>query len=244
MDPHLGRIDYCSLSDQTLMELFIDGLGEETQRQYQRDDGTYCDFPREWRCVYVEDDKVMISLTYVRGKGGSLQLSYLPQNVRALDANERGIEGSVYLTHLPANMDLLRIHNNQLTGSIDLAHLPAGMGHLSLNNNQFEGSIDLTKLPEKMQNIFLNNNRLEGSIDLSHLPKQMRNLDLESNQFTGSFVATNLPMGVRRVSAGWNQFHAIAVVDSQTKASIHLMESGVTSVVDENGNERMEKVTL
>ena len=63
-------------------------------------------------------------------------------------------------------------------------------------------------------------------------------LFIESNFFQGSFIATNLSEALKQLKALGNQFSEIAVVDSKTEAHIDISESGVTSVVDENGNER------
>ena len=34
VDPNLGRADYASFSDQTLMEMLYEGFGERTKREH------------------------------------------------------------------------------------------------------------------------------------------------------------------------------------------------------------------
>ena len=63
----------------------------------------------------------------------------------------------------------------------------------------------------------------------------MEELYLAKNDLSGSFVAKRVPQGLFTIDARGNNFNAVAVVESETHANINLQESGVTSVVDENG---------
>ena len=285
--PSLGRVDYGSLSDQTLMEMLIEGFDEETKRKYQDEHGIYSDVC-EWPGITCDlDDRVVEIQIKTRHVIGSLELCYVPPEVKLVRINSRGgskMTGSVDLTRLPKRMNLLILNNNrltgkidltrlppvmeclnlslnQLTGEIDLTHLPDGMVFLSLEGNQLTGEIHLTQLPDGMKSLSLYKNQLTGEIDLTRLPPVMKYLDLSLNQLTGSvdliklpwkmqdlllnnnrlsgsFVITRVPTWMEVIHAGGNRFNAIAVVDSEARASIRLRGSGVTSVVDANGRER------
>ena len=65
-------------------------------------------------------------------------------------------------------------------------------------------------------------------------------ISLEKNRFSGSLVIKNdrLPHGITTINAQGNQFNALAVVASETGATILLRGSGVTSVVDEHGKKQ------
>ena len=39
VDPSLGRVNYSLMSDQTLMEMLIEGFDDGTKKEYQDDDG-------------------------------------------------------------------------------------------------------------------------------------------------------------------------------------------------------------
>ena len=216
VDPSLGRVDYSSMSDQALMEMLIEGFDDETKKEYQDTDGMYRDVC-EWQSFQCDEDhrviEVSIASCYVIG---SLELCYVPPKMKLLNIspwNGKGeLTGSADLTHLPEGMESLSLNNNTLTGEIDLTSLPDGMIHLYLCNNYFTGEIDLTQLPHRMTTLFLNNNQLSGSLVIKNLPPKMGLIDLQVNQF-----------------------NAMAMVDLKTPTIIKLRGSGVTSVVDENG---------
>ena len=241
VDPSLGRVDYNLLSDQTLMEMLIDGFDDETQEKYKDNDGMYLDVCK-WSHVICDDNERIIHIDIVRvNLMGSLELFYVPPKVKSFIISSCGsskLTGSVALTQLPDGMTYLSLENSQLTGGIDLAHLPEGMKYLHLNNNQLTGEIELTRLPDGMEWLYLNNNRFTGEIDLTRLPGGMKCLYLNKNQFSGSLVIKELPQEMNVIDVRRNQFNAIAVVYSKTDTDIDLLRSGVTSVVDENGEEQ------
>ena len=194
VDPSLGRIDYNLMSDQTLMEMLIEGFDDETKKTYQDNDGIYLDI-RDWSDITFDGDErvagIKISRLHVNG---SLALCYVPPKVIVLEISVWG--------------------KSELTGSIDLTCLPDGVQKLYLEYHQFTGSVDLTKLPWKMQVLLLRDNQLTGSLVIQKIPPSMVFMDMRNNHFS-----------------------AVAVVDSETDATIQLQGSGVTSVVDENGKE-------
>ena len=61
-DSSISRVDYNSLSDQTLMEMLIDGFDDESKRTYQEKDGTYLDVC-EWSLVVCDDEESVVEIT-------------------------------------------------------------------------------------------------------------------------------------------------------------------------------------
>ena len=287
-DTSLGRVDHSLLSDQTLMEILIDGLDDETKQEYRNDDGMYLDV-YTWPCITCDDNQRVIQidmdssdisgsiqLCYVPPKvkilrirppwtdgklTGSVDLGHLPDGMQHLSLESNSFTGEIDLTKLPDGMQKLSIDNNQLTGEIDLKRLPEGIQRFFLQNNQLTGEIDLTQLPEGMsvlqlqcnqltgeivlahlpdgmESLFLNNNQFTGGIDLAQLPVDMKFLFLQKNQLTGPLVIKNLSPKMGFIDMRGNHFSAVAVVDPEAHALIMLRESGVTSVVDENGREQ------
>ena len=263
VDPSLGRIDYSLMSDQALMEMLIEGFDDESKKTYQDSHGMYLDVC-EWSGISCDDDERVVEITLDSGSiTGSLELCYVPPKVNDLSIRSWGkseLTGSVNLARLPDGMEYVSLCNNRLAGKIDLTCLPDGMQKLSLENNQFTGEIDLTQLPHEMYALYLHdnqltgeidltqlssemeclhlhNNQLTGEIDLTHLPGQMQSLYLHNNQLTGSLVIRRLSPSMGFIDMRSNRFSAVAVIDSETDATIKLEGSGVTSVVDGSGRE-------
>ena len=264
VDSSLGRVDYTLLSDQTLMEMFLDGFDDETKKQYQDKHGMYLDVC-EWSGTKCDDDGRVVKMEIDSGAtSGSLELCYLPAKMKKLDMSSflkskltgtvdlthlpEGIKyialyrnqltGEVELTKLPDKMKSLYLHNNRFTGEINLSHLPDGMECLYLGKNQLRGEIDFRQLSKSMRELSLDNNQLTGEVDLTHLSDGMLGLKLEHNQFSGSLILKKLPHDIRKIDVRENNFNHVAVVESKAHALIMLKESGVTSVVDENGREQ------
>ena len=268
LDPSLGRVDYRLLSDQTLMEMLFCGFDDESNKEFQDNDGMYlevcgwpgvkCDDDQRVIEIYIDSKNLSgsLELFYIPPKvkrlnisswcrsqlAGSVDLAHLPNGIESLDLNYNQLTGEINLTQLPDEMELLYLNNNQLAGQVDLTHLANGIKRLFLNDNQLTGEIDLTHLPYGILFLSLENNQLMGQIDLTHLPEAMTYLYLQNNQLSGSLVIKKLPLWVNVIDVRGNHFNAIAVFDSKTRAHIDLKGSGVTSVVDENGREQDVKL--
>ena len=63
VDSGLGCVDYKTLSDQTLIEMFIEGFGEETKREYQDEHGMYLDVC-DWDCVECDDVNAVTKINF------------------------------------------------------------------------------------------------------------------------------------------------------------------------------------
>ena len=245
VDPSLGRLDYSLLSDQTLMEMIIEGFDDETKKKYQDNDGMYLDIC-EWPKITCDEDESVIAIDIDTSRvTGSIEICYVPPKVQLLwispwstEVHNRELTGLVDLTNLPDGMSVFIFEKNRLTGEINLTHLPDGMENLCLANNQISGTLDLTHLPDGMKLLLLASNQLTGEIDLTHLPDGMEYLYLHNNQLSGPLVIQKIPPKMKMIDLEENHFHDIAVVNSKTCATIKLKESGVSSVVDEDGNER------
>ena len=212
-DPSLGKVDYSLFSDQTLMEMFVDGFDDEARKENQDNDGTYLDVCT-WSCITCDDDE-RVTQIHMNNRDIShpLETFYVPPNANVANTlpwlirprSRRIMTGSVDLTHLPERTQILNLENNNLTGEIDLTQLPDRMKCLNLGDNRLTGEIDLTHLPDGMAGLFLSNNQLSGEIDLAHLPKSMLRIVLNDNQLSGGIDLTHLPEGMLRLSLENNQ---------------------------------------
>ena len=289
VDPSLGRVNCSLFPDQTLMEMLVEGFGEEPKKMYQDKDGAYLDVC-DWSNVECDEDERVRNVVEYCVVGGSLALRYVPPRVKKfiipssnlvgtidladlcgciveICLEENLLSGPICLRELPDSMEILNLNFNEFSGSVDLTHLPEGMREILFESNQFSGSLDLTQLPHGMRDIYLNDNQLSGMIDLTQLPGKMTRLSLSKNQFsgsvhlntlppsmrtikfsnnalTGSLSALNLPLMLITIDASHNTFDAIAVVEAKSNTHVYFIESGVTSVTDENGKPKVTGVQL
>ena len=224
LDSSLGKVSYRLLSDQTLMEMLIEGFDDKIKKHYQDSEGTYLNVCKCSGIACDSDERVIKINVDSENSSGSLELGCVPPNVKVLGINSWG--------------------KSELTGSVDLTHLPDVMESLCVSGNQLTGEIDLTRLPGEMESVYLDNNHFTGEIDLAHLPHEMEYLYLSRNRLSGSLFIWNLPPRMSFIDMRFNHFNAIAVVNPEIHATINLKGSGVTSFVYMNGGEIVTKCFL
>ena len=249
VDPTLGRVDYSSLSDQTLMELLVDGFDDETKKRYQDKDGMYLDVCK-WSCAACDDDQRVIKVNIkTENVSGSLELYYVPPKVEYLFASScrnGRLTGSVDLTQLPGGIQDVHLNRNRLTGEIDLTQLPDGMSCVYLQNNRLTGEINLTQLPDGMGYLYLQKNQLTGEIDLTQLPegmvalnltgnqKRMGYLHLQYNELTGKIDLTHLPDEMQQLHLENNQLTGEIDLTQLPREMehLHLQNNRLTGEID------------
>ena len=88
-DPSLGRADYILFSDQTLMEMLIEGFDEEAKKKYKENEGMYLDVCK-WPCIRCDKDERVTGIDINSGNvRGSLELCYAPPKIRVLKVSSR-----------------------------------------------------------------------------------------------------------------------------------------------------------
>ena len=141
-DLSLGRVDYSLMSDQSLMEMLIDGLDDEIKEKYQDNNGMYIDVCG-WSITRCDDhDRVIEVNIDIRYANGSVDFCYIPPKVKKIyvgSGNKSSLTGSLDLTNLPDGMQYFQLHSNELTGETDLTQLPHGIQFLDLRNNKLRG---------------------------------------------------------------------------------------------------------
>ena len=264
-DSSLGRIDKASLSDQTLMELVVDGL-KGYKRILQDEHGIYLDV-WEWPDIECNPENQVTKISYYDLTGGELALDFLPplikqfqvvcfsedesskvhgtlntsklpSNLESLILSNNKFYGTVDMTTLPANLTSLGLIRNEFTGSCDFTALPAGLLIIDIRTNKFSGSLRIDALPPNMEGFLVGTNEFSGSLGFEKLPKApFLEIDISAAKFSGEFRFLQFPPKFIGISAKNNQFSATAVVSSalQDEVSLGGKRSTVTAVVDESG---------
>ena len=260
VDPALGRLDYDSLSDQTLMEMLVSTLSEESKAAYQDENGAFTDI-EEWYGVDCDSDGSVIELrmnvSHINLVGslsfqfcppkvqeiyifmqfgivGSIATRALPTSLEDLRIRGTGMSGTLDLTSLPMGLVQFSIENNDFNGSCDLSALPRGLECLSAFKNSFSGSVNLSKLPATLKMLDLSFNELSGEVEFENLPETLTNILLAHNALSGSVIIKESHPGMMQINLFNNSFDGTAVV-SNSLPRVQLGKNKVRAVVDESG---------
>ena len=236
VDASLGRIDYSSFSDQTLMELLIDGLSEDSKYLFQDGDGAYKDVC-DWIIVecHAEGNVNVVRCGFVQLEG-SISTECMPPNITDFDLSSRGLSGSCQVRRLPKSLTSLRIDENKFEGTVDFTGFPEKMHTIVLYSNRFHGSCGFTALPEPLTHLNISHNAFSGAIRLDRLPQGLQCLNLRGNKLSGRIRLLQPPGNLRYVNLSDNAFSGTAVIQRSLPAHhTGLYSSGVRHVVDEHG---------
>ena len=239
---HLGRVEKASLSTQTLMELFVEGI-ENKERicgnaeepadidewtgfvhsEEQPTDEAEKQFNIDWSYLllvgtvdlqWVPPTVIVLDISD-NELGGSLNLTALPQSSQKLDLHSNHFSGEIDLCHLPAEIEVLDLSENKLSGSLNLERLPLSIRELRLNYNRFSGTMCLRKLPRGFVDLSVGGNELSGSVDLTALPVTMNSLRLYKNNFEGKTDFSQLPEILNFLDVSYTNLSGEIVVGNQ-----------------------------
>ena len=219
-DVALGRVDYETLSDQTLMELFIDNMTDAEKEIYKDENGAYLDIT-EWESVTIDQSSnAVVALNFDFDEEGSLAFAFMPRTVYKFSHIGGMITGTIdtsvlpngleefTLTHavemsgtinfctLPSSLIDFEISSNDFRGSADLSALPKGLVTLDISYNNFIGSVILDKLPPSLEELSISANNFDGSLCFDALPEPLWYIDASKCNFSGSINLSSLPMGI------------------------------------------------
>jgi len=99
-----------------------------------------------WSGVVCDSNNTVYQFGWQNGTKGTVNMTFLPSGMQALDLSYNQFTGTPNLDSLPSGIQQLDLSNNQFTGTPNLASLPSGMQELHLSNNQFCGAT-LTNIP-------------------------------------------------------------------------------------------------
>uniref|UniRef100_A0A7S4NI08 Leucine-rich repeat protein n=1 Tax=Paramoeba aestuarina TaxID=180227 RepID=A0A7S4NI08_9EUKA len=191
-DLSLGKIpDKSSLSQQTLMELFIEGIQNRSPLFSSLEHPPSAEL---WDGIQSDSDGTVTRITWVGLLlQGSVKFMWLPMTTQSVRIIECGLTGSADLTCLPGSITYVDLSSNAFVGSADLTCLPEKLETLHLTNNQMSGTVDLTHLPDSLITLVLQKNRFSGVADFSKLPSKMLWLSVEHTDITGVIKKDDYP---------------------------------------------------
>ena len=218
VDPTLGRLDYDSLSDQALMEMFVSHLSEESTKKFKDGNGEFMDIS-EWPDVesHARDGQVL-KLNWLGGisnvLSGELSFDFIPTKIQRIDIHSHPrLVGTVQTIHLPASLAHLGIFCTQMHGPFDMTKLPKNLQVCDIAENRFSGSCVLSALPSTLTLLDARRNKFSGSIDITKLPLGFESLSLSFNQLTGEVTFTDLPESLEYIFLHCNIFSGSVVIE-------------------------------
>ena len=200
----LGRVDKASMSDQTLLELVVNGISDISCLQA---DGIF-DNIRVWKGASFDADGTLLRLYWSRHglrffpSGGTIDLRWLPETLQVVSVAFNCLEGSVDFKRLPGALVELYISHNELTGVLSLDNLPGNLRELIIDHNRFSGRVTAESLPKSMTSMCLSHNAFSGMLCLVNIPQYMMYITVQENAFDRKAIIGKLPARIQYCKYG------------------------------------------
>ena len=218
-DRALGRFDVSLLSDQTCMEMLVDGMKDldKSLTSILDDKGNYRDVS-DWRMTDITNlirrvDVVLkaervekIWIERMKYTDAQFPFCFIPPLVSLFTARSCDLHGTLDTAELPKDLLEFYVDTNSLHGPINFKAFPRELQRVDLISNCFSGSCALSDLPSSLRCFAASRNRFDGQLSLDDLPEALEELSLARNKLTGSIDIVRLPQGMRTINLGGNRF--------------------------------------
>ena len=236
---HIGKASKIAFSDQTLMELFVEGLLERSKLRFMIKRDEFRDI-EAWEGLEFDASGSVTAIQWPHlGLIGTLNFEYLPMNLTKFHVEfSSNLRGEFDFRHFPATVTDISMTLNKFTGSVAFADAPHSLESFLASNNALSGTIDLCRLPPQIVEVYLNINSLTGSLDLTALPATLEELALRSNGFFGTIDFRFLPERIGFINLEENKLSGVVRVNKipGTLRFACLGGNSIEGLVDDNGN--------
>ena len=249
----LGRIDYASLTEQSLMELLASRLTDV--KHFQDDDGTFTDISkwtglsfREERLTHIDwcnieffypldDENPSIS------PGGCIDLRFVPPHVMSITLKNMRFGGTVRTACLPNELRGFLISENCFDGEFEISELPRTLQFIEIQKNRFCGTLDIPGLPDTCIRFDAGSNLFVGSIDMTSLPVNLIYFSAQSNNLTGTVDLRFMPRTLNKVLLEKNHIEQEKLIVTHP-LHITFDKEKIHSIFDTDGNDILRKFRI
>ena len=262
-DDVLGRFNKLCISQQSLMEMFVQDIDDVSIAKDA--DGSFIDIEK-WSIVKLDakGDVVTINMDiedidmgglfdsddYDRSittscfiEGGTIDFQYVPPTVKTINIEDMDMEGSLETSCLPSCLETLNVYSNKFKGSFDIASLPKDVISIIISANALSGSLSMVCLPPKITTLNAWGNKFSGAVNLIALPPNLEILNLSENKLEGLLELRNVPPALQYVELQGNKFDEEKVIldAKHTMGRFKVDRSYMGKVFDASGNESTQK---
>ena len=214
IDTGLSRVDPSTFSDQTRMEILVDGLEDQSKKLLQDSNGEYYDIS-QWPGVTLDSSGNVISILW-RAEGllsGSVALDMLPPHLNEFTITiplfghrTGGFYGTIDTTALPRTLHRFDVSVQKMHGSFLLPAAPEALTYLSVRENTLSGVLVFAGMPQGLKHLDLSLNAFTGTLDTADLASTLEHFNVAGNRFEGGIDLTELPARLELFSASKNNF--------------------------------------
>ena len=236
-DAHMSRLDPTLLSQQALMEMFVDAMQNKDRFMHNEN---YKDIS-EWQGMTCNDNEEVIEVRISHDVhnqhpklGGRMNMRFLPSTVRSLIIVGQDMEGTLEANDMPTYLETFNIRSNLITGELNVKDFPQTLTTLQVDYNALSGEIEWEFLPANLKNFDAVSNEFHGSILLTNLPSTLEVLNLSNNQFSGEINLLSLPRNLHQLSIGGNNLCGRLLFDAvpERLSTLQLSSNHFTGNID------------
>ena len=202
-DTALARVDTSSLSDQTMMELFVSEMTDESQREFKDADGNFLDVC-SWIGVDCDDECNVTEVNFSNERlQGHVLTQFTPRKTLELNLYNGVAKktGTLDAASLSETLIRLCIERQDFSGEVDFSSLPRAMVSLEIAESNFSGQANLDDLPPRMELFEIQGHRFHGKIHFAKLPRTLQVIDNSRNALSGALAPEDLPEALTKLCA-------------------------------------------
>ena len=225
-----------NMSDQAIMELFVEKYPKSFQRRFKNKDGEFKDVCK-WKGITCNGRRQVTHLSLgerglpqISASATNIDLHPLPQHLKefhvlSLYGKTKNI-GRLDVSALPENLESFQVMYQTLIGSVDFRRLPTHLWGLYVCDCGLSGSVDLTALPKTMNEFTIKENPYTGRLFLHCLPQSLVLFNAEACSFIGDISLSHLPEKLESLSISRNKLSGSVHLEKLPRAMLELFLSG------------------